>query len=87
MRTPNADLEIQEEMPFVWGLRDVAMRRGEPVGVGIHCSLKPRHISVIQANAIIAPDIRKTGKDVGSVVFPSLGSKSLLRQPLKMELR
>lgn len=69
MRTPNADSEIQEEMPFAWGLRDVAMRRGELVGVGIQCSLKPRHTSVIQANAIIAPDIRKQGRTLAQWFF------------------
>lgn len=50
------------EMPYAWGLQNVDIRQERWVGVGINHSLKSRHMSVMQANAIIAPDIRKQGK-------------------------
>lgn len=49
-------------MPYAWGLQNVDIRQGGPVDVGINLGRKPHCASIIQANTVIAPDIRKQGK-------------------------
>lgn len=88
MGTPNPALEIQgkfqEAAPYAWGLYNVDSQGGL-VDVDIHLGVKPRRASIIQANAITAPDIRKQGKAL-TLVFPFFGLKYLHWQPLKMKL-
>lgn len=89
MGIPNPDLEIQgefqEEMPYAWGLQSIGIRQGGLLAVGINLGLKPHCAPIIQANAIIAPDVSKQGKTL-TVVFPFLNSKYHHGKPLKMKL-
>lgn len=51
-------------MPYAWGLQNVDIRQGGLVDVGINLGRKPHCASIIQANTVIAPDIRKQGKKI-----------------------
>lgn len=65
MGTPKPDLEIQgkfqEEMPYTWGLQNVAIRQGGLVDVGTDLGLKPCCVHLSFRPMPRAPGMRKQG--------------------------
>lgn len=73
-------------MPYAWSLQQVDIRHGGLVDSGISGGLMPCCASVLLANPIMAPDIRKPGQTLTPWSFPFLGSKCLHWQPVQVEL-